>query len=568
MSREPAELLDLRPAAPFDRRLLALDPRSLRIVAWSAILQAATVAAVIVQAVYFGRIVASAVKGRTLAPSLADLPALVAASLAIAALSFARERLMSGIAGRIKADLRRRIIGAAADVDNGPSGYERAAHTMLLATKGLQDLEAYMVGFIPAATNAVVAPLAVITYSAFTDPLSALIEVGTMAAIPPLMIVLGRTAGEKAQEKWQSLERLSAQFVESVAAIGTIKGIGAERRQEGLISSASEQLRRATMSTLYLAFISSGVLEVVTTVAIALVAVSIGIRLADGSTAFASSVSVLILVPVAYLAVRNASVQFHTTTDARTALDWILAGLEPSISPSAVRRAPTTPPPHGARLQLQGVGITRDGSALIEGITAAAGAGERLYLLGPSGSGKSTLCRALAGLRLPDEGRILFGGVETGSLTGDDLSRLVAYLPQDPTFFEASLEDNILMGRENPGPERLREVLAALGLERVVASLPGGLEYRLSEFGDALSAGERQRIALARALVLPKPLIILDEPTSHLDFEAEAEIWPNILARSSDSVLVFAAHRARLAESATVTLELRNGGSEGDEQAG
>ncbi|MDA8263561.1 MAG: ATP-binding cassette domain-containing protein [Actinomycetota bacterium] len=568
MSREPAELLDLRPAAPFDRRLLTLDPRSVRIVAWSALLQAATVLAVILQAVYFGHIVANAVHGRTLGPSLSDLPPLAVASFAIAALTFVRERLMSGIAGRIKADLRRRLIGAAADVDQGPSGFEQAARTMLLATKGLEDLEAYMVGFIPAATYAVVAPLAVIAYSALTDPLSALIEVGTMAAIPPLMIVLGRTAGEKAQEKWQSLQRLSAQFVESVAAIGTIKGIGAERRQEGLIRSASEQLRKATMSTLYLAFISSGVLEVVTTVAIALVAVSIGIRLADGSTTFAPSVSVLILVPVAYLAVRNASVQFHTTTDARTALDWIFAGLERGGPPTDAHRGPGAPRPLGARLELQGVGITRNGTILLEGITAGASPGERLYLLGPSGSGKSTLCRALAGLILPSQGRILFGGFETGRLTGSDLSRLVAYLPQDPTFFEASLLDNILVGRESPAPQLLEEVLAAVGLDRVVAGLPGGLEYRLSEFGDALSAGERQRVALARALIHPKPLMILDEPTSHLDFTAEAEVWPNILARSSDSVLVFAAHRSRLAASATITLELRSGGSEDDEQAG
>ncbi|MDA8118164.1 MAG: ATP-binding cassette domain-containing protein [Actinomycetota bacterium] len=567
MSREPAEILDIKPAAPFDRRLLVLDRRSMAITALSAFLQVATVVAVILQAVVFGHIVAAAVHGSGLTAAKAALPRLALASLAIALIAFGRDRIMSQMAGRIKADLRRRILMAATDVDTGHGGLEEAAGTMLLATKGLADLETYLVGFIPAATYAVVAPLAVVAYSAFADPLSALIEVGTMAAIPPLMIVLGRTAGEKALEKWQSLQRLSAQFVESVAAIATLKGIGAERRQEDLIRSASEQLRKATMSTLYLAFISSGVLEVVTTVAIALVAVSIGIRLADGGVAFAPSVSVLVLVPVAYLAIRNASVQFHTTTDARTALDGIFSALDRGHEKPAARRAPAVAPASDGRLELQGVGISRNGARLVAPLSATAQPGQRLYLLGPSGSGKSTLCRALAGLELPSQGRALFAGLETGRLPGSELSRLVAYLPQEPTFFEAGIEENILVGRPDPGTERMSEVLAALDLEELVESLPGRLAYRMSEFGDALSAGERQRVALARVLIHPRPLVILDEPTSHLDFETESRIWPHVLGLLSESVLVFAAHRPRLAETATVTLQLDREGSEGNEQA-
>ncbi len=566
MSREPAEILDLKPAAPLDRRLLVLDRRSIAITVISALLQAATVVAVIVQAVVFGRIVASAMQGPSIAVAKSALPELGIASLAIATIAFARDRLTAGMAGRIKADLRRRILAAAADVDGGPAGVEQAAGTMLLATKGLGDLETYLVGFIPAATYAVVAPLAVLAFSAFTDPLSALIEVGTMAAIPPLMIVLGRTAGEKALEKWRSLQRLSAQFVESVAAIATIKGIGAERRQEDLIRSASEQLRKSTMSTLYLAFISSGVLEVVTTVAIALVAVSIGIRLADGSIAFAPSVSILVLVPVAYLAVRNASVQFHTTTDARAALDGILAILELARERPVRQHRPPQVTTASPLLELQGVGVSRDGALLVAPLSATAGPGERIYLLGPSGSGKSTLCRTLAGLELPNQGKALFAGLEPARLPGTELSRLVSYLPQEPTFFEASIKDNILVGRTDPGPARMSEVLAVLGLDDLMEVLPGGLAYRMSEFGDALSAGERQRVALARVLIHPRPLVILDEPTSHLDFGAEAKIWPRILAQLSEAVLVFAAHRPRLAESATRTLEL-GGGSKGDEQA-
>lgn len=559
---EPNETRATLRSAPLDWRVLSLDARTAPLLASAATLQILTLAAQIFQAVLFGRIVAQVITHAGGPGVLTGyLPGLLIASVVVALSGYLQDRLLSRIAGRIKSSLRNRLLSAAGTLGRGERSAESETAVMLLATKGLDDIETYLVRFLPAAIYSVMAPIALISFTIFENPIAGMTELATLSVIPPLMITFGKTAGARAREKWQSLQRLSAQFVESISAIGTLKGIGAIGRQELLIADASQKLERDTMSTLYLAFLSTGALEVVTTVAIALVAVGIGIRLADGSITLAPSIAILMLAPVVYLAIRGASIQFHTSADARVAIDSIFELLHQD-SGSLMRKVPgasSTVRSAEGDLVVERMGIWRGDLAVVEKLDLQMSPGDSLCILGPSGSGKTALLRAFAGLEPPGKGVASFRGLDLSKLSGEELSDHISYLPQSPTFIEASLRDNILFGRRDPGSARLEEVLEMALLSDLVALLPGGLDFRIPEFGKALSAGQYQRIALARALVVPRPLLILDEPTSHLDEAVESRIWRNLTSATAASVVVFATHRLALARTAAWQLELGSG---------
>lgn len=564
MIAEPDEIRRSQLIPPLDRRLFSLDPKALLILVAAGLIQTLMLAALIVQAVVFGRIVADVVlRHGTSGTPLRQLATLGAASAVVAASGYLGERTLTLIAGRMKSLLRNRILGAAGWTGAGRSSIKSGTEAMLLSTKGLDDLENYLIHFVPSAIYAVLAPLTLVTFTTFTDPLAGLTELATIAAVPPLMITLGRTAGSRAEEKWQSLKRLSGQFIESISAIATLKGIGAISRQERLIESASLQLERDTMSTLYLAFLSTGVLEVVTTVAIALVAVGIGIRLASGSIALAPSMTVLILAPPIYLSIRNASTQFHTTTDARVALEAIFSLLGNDRGLLKRDRSPLLESPAGENepmaLACKNLLVKHGGLLMAEDINLEIIPGDRLLIAGPSGSGKTTLLRLLAGLEPPPGGSVRYRGRNLAQLPGEELSGILSYMPQNPTFFEATIRENILIGREDPGHERMDEILASCLLTDLVSKLPKGLEHRISELGQAISAGQLQRVALARALLTESPILILDEPTSFLDASTEAAILRNLESATSKTILLFASHRPAMARLATSTLEIGSG---------
>lgn len=561
---EPEELRNSEMAPPFDKRILSLDSRAIRLLISAAVFQMLTVVAQVVQAVAFGSIVAAVILRNSRMPRLAgSLLVLSGASLVIVLAGFVQDLFLARTAGRIKSNLRARLMEKASRLGLRQRSGTSATSVMLLATKGLGDIETYLIRFVPAAIYAFLAPVVLIGYTTFRNPIAGITEIVTLSAVPPLMITFGRTAGSRAQEKWRSLQRLSAQFVESMVAIPTLKGIGATGRQETLIDDASKQLERDTMSTLYLAFLSTGVLELVTTVAIALVAVGIGIRLADGSIALAPSVTILILAPVVYLSVRNASMQFHTTVDARVAIDAIVSrlGQDGGSLDGRVSRDYENAGAVDSKgiLTLEHLSIDRFGLTIAEDLNLELMPNMPLCIVGPSGGGKTTLLRVVAGLESAQGGAVRYRGMDLAQLPGGELADLVSFLPQNPTFFEASLRDNILVGRPDPGVQRFNDVMRDTLLDELVEILPGGLDFRISEFGQTLSGGERQRVALARALLLRRPILIMDEPTSFLDSATEAKLWANVISACEAGVLLYATHRNAIAVSAASILQIDSG---------
>lgn len=557
MIAAPGKVVINSKRSPFDRRVFALDSRASRLIFGAAGFQIITVFAQVFQAQAFGVMVARAVLGSAGLGGLSKLLFLFSvASFAISAVGFSQDRYLMSVSGKIKSRLRGSLLERATLRGSSKVGTGVSTEVMLLATKGVSDIENYLIRFVPAAINAFVAPFIVIIYSIYKNPWAGVAELGTLLAIPPLMVTLGKTASSRAREKWNSLQRLSAQFIESVSAIPTLKGISALDEQEALIESASKQLEKDTMSTLYLAFLSSGALEVVSAIAIALVAVVIGVGLIDGSTSLSQSMGVLILSPVVFAAVRSASLQFHTTSDARVAMDRIFEELTDSSRLALDRTPRGTVSEAAGDLAIEGLCLVRGEVSLIDGLDLTVRPGERVCIMGPSGSGKSTLLRCLAGLESPASGAVLLQGKSAARLSGPQLSSVVSYLPQNPSYFEATLLENILCGRPHPGDSRLSEVLEVTELSELVRRLPGGLNYRIPQLGRSLSAGQMQRIALARALLLQRPILILDEPTSFLDQATELRVWLGIGEFVSDGIMVYATHHSALASDSDTVIEI------------
>jgi thiol reductant ABC exporter CydD subunit len=330
---------------------------------------------------------------------------------------------------------------------------------------------------------------------------------------------------------------------------------GRAKAQARSIAEVTNRYRSATMGTLRLTFLSSLVLELLATVSVALVAVAVGLRLLGGSMGFRDALFVLVLAPEAYLPLRALGTHFHTSADGMKAAEEVFELLE---DPEGDR-------PHGGRLcavgtsvVISGLEVTYSGRLLpaVHDFELAVEPGETVALTGPSGCGKSTVLSVLLGLRSPDAGTVRCGGVDLSDLDLDEWRRHLAWVPQQPHLFARTVAENIRLGRPDASDAHVAAALDAAGLTEVVRRLPRGTDTLLGEGGAGLSAGERQRLALARAFVRNAPLLLLDEPTASLDSETEADVLAAVRELAFGRTALIVAHRPALAALADRVVEL------------
>jgi thiol reductant ABC exporter CydD subunit len=491
--------------------------------------------------------------------------------------------------------LRRRVLARA--VALGPSWLagQRTASLTALATAGLDDLDGYFTGYLPKLILAAVVPLAVLARIGIADLWSGLVVALTLPLAPLFGALIGLATTRQARERWRALGTLAHHFHDVVAGLATLKVFGRSAAQRESISRVTGEYRRATMTTLRLAFLSAFALELIATTSVALVAVEIGLRLAGGTLGLRTGLLVLILAPEAYLPLRAASAQFHATADGLAAAEEVFAILEASGCPPgnpdrAAERAPVPgvapvgpPAAHLAwgagrarieRVRIDGVRVRREGrsGAAPDGVSLAIAPGRITALTGPSGCGKSTLLSVLLGFTRADEGRVLItargagaGSADGGAAAGLDLAELdagglewwracVGWVPQAPTLLPGTVADNIRLGWPHAPESEVREAARAAALDDV----PMG--KAVGELGTGLSAGQRRRVAIARAL-LPspadparpggrlRPVLLLDEPTAGLDQAAEARVIATLRAEAARgrAILVVSHHPAMLA---------------------
>jgi len=358
------------------------------------------------------------------------------------------------------------------------------------------------------------------------------------------MWLIGRYAAERSRARWTELRRLSAHFLDVVRGLPTLRAFNRARPQADAIADVSDRYRQATMATLRVSFLSGSVLELAATLGVALVAVTVGVRLVEGRIGLEAGLTVLVIAPELYLPLRQLGSQFHASADGLAAAERILPLLDAPAggTPGGSRVAPS---PAAAAVRLAGVTFSypaRPGRVL-DGLDLELRPGETVALVGPSGAGKSTVASLILGLAEPSGGRVTVGGLDLAACVPAAWRASTAWVPQRPTMFRATAADNIRLGTPGATDEAVHAAAVRAGADAFVRALPEGYETLIGDGGRPLSAGERRRIALARAFLRDAPLVILDEPTADLDEDSAAIVAGAVeRLRQGRTVLVIAHH--------------------------
>ncbi|MEU0299736.1 thiol reductant ABC exporter subunit CydD [Streptomyces sp. NPDC006175] len=539
-----------------------IDPRLLRYARATRFFLAAVVALglvgaalVIAQAMLVAEVVVGGFEdGLTVTGLRTPLLLLAAVALGRAFVAWLTELAAYRASAAVKSELRGRLMERASGLGPDWLSGQRTGSLIALATRGVDALDDYFSRYLPQLGLAVVVPVAVLARIVTEDWVSAAIIVVTLPLIPLFMVLIGWATQSRMDRQWRLLSRLSGHFLDVVAGLPTLKVFGRAKAQAESIRSITSEYRRATLRTLRIAFLSSFALELLATLSVALVAVTIGMRLVHGELDLYTGLVVLILAPEAYLPIRQVGAQYHAAAEGLSAAEEIFAVLE---TEPAARGSQDVPP--SLRLELEGVTVRHEGRAesSLDAASLVVGEGETVALVGPSGVGKSTLLGVVLGFTAPDEGRVRVGGTDLAALSPERWREQIAWVPQHPHLFAGTIAENVRLARPGADDAAVMDALRAAGAYDFVAALPAGAGTPLGEDGAGLSAGQRQRLALARAFLADRPLLLLDEPTASLDGETEAGIVDAVRRLAAGRTVLLVVHRPALLTVAdrVVTLE-------------
>ncbi len=486
------------------------------------------------------------------------LPALVAVYL----LRFALVRGSERVAFRAGAALRQQLRGELlAHVQRlGPlwlRGRQRGDLVNSLVN-GIEALEAYFARYLPTARVTALVPAAILLAVFPVDWISGLILLFTAPLIPLFMWLIGRGAEDMNQQQWLRLARLSARFLDTLQGLTTLRLLGASRREAAVVEQVSEEYRAATMRVLRVAFLSSVVLEFLSTVSIAMVAVLIGFRLMWGQMHFLQGFFVLLLAPEYYAPLRGLGGVYHLRMDAIGAAQRMQPVFE--LQPQAAVDGASQPPAVAPALRFDDLHFAYEpGREALRGCSFEAPAGRVTAVVGESGAGKSTLLALLLGLAQAQRGCIEVDGVALESLERQAWLRTLALVPQRAHVFAASIADNLRLARPDADTQMLRAAARAAGAEDFIDALPQGFETLLGERGAGLSGGQVQRLALARALLRDAPLLLLDEPTASLDADSQQQVLDALRGAVRGRTVLMVTHRLRTLELADRVVVLESG---------
>ncbi|MFN8123082.1 MAG: thiol reductant ABC exporter subunit CydD [Thermoleophilia bacterium] len=543
---------------PAGRRLLREVPAARRHLAVSTAAGLLAAACIVAQALLTAHVVAASVTGGAVLGDLTGpLAALAAVTLARALLAGVSEFSGGLAASRAAGDLRRRVTGALLRSRPVALHGARQGDVVAAATSGVDALEPFFSRYLPQVVLAVAVPAAILLTVVPVDATSAVVMAVTVPLIPVFMILIGKTAEARTRARWRSLARLSAHFLDVVRGLETLRAHNRAAAQEASVRAVGERHRAETMGTLRIAFLSALVLELLAMLGTALVAVTIGVRLAQGGMGLEAGLAVLLLAPELYLPLRQLGLQFHAAADGTAAAEalFAVADLDPAV-PEPVHPVPAPSPADGP-IALRGVAVTYPGSnaPALRDLDLQIAPGEFVALTGPSGAGKSTLGLLLVRLVAPTEGTLTVAGVDLACTDPADWRRHVAWVPQRPRLLPATLADNVRLGRPDASDDAVAGALRAAAAEHLVPLM----HAMVGEGGRGLSAGERRRVGIARAVLRDAPLVVLDEPTAELDPETAARVADAVVALAASRTIVLITHARGLAARADRVVEIVEG---------
>ncbi len=513
--------------------------------------------------------------GGALACSLVPAAAFLACYVLRQAMRTLQDSRMERYAGERASELRRNLLERV--YDEGPALVQKTGSGGIsaLALEGISQVETYLELILPKMVGVVAVPAVILIAIFATDWASGIIALVCYPVTVLYMVMLGKTAQERAARRHAEFMRLSNHFIDSLRGIETLRLFGRSRAHAGRIYSVSERFREATMKTIAVATLSSAVLDLIATFGLAGIAILLGFRLSDGEVALLPALFVLIMVPDYFAPLRAFASDFHASLDGKNALAAITGVISGACAHSTDRSTGTAAGAGPSQasvdddfsweprstLELSGVCYSYDGNQrALSDISIVLRGGMRVGLVGLSGAGKSTLASLLAGFIAPSAGGIRLDGAAVSNLCSQGWRHQVAYIPQTPYIFHATLAQNIAFYRPNATLEQIEDAARAMGLMGLVRDLPQGLHTVIGEAGRPLSGGESHRVALARAFLDPsRRVLILDEPTAHLDIETEVELKETLLPLFSDRLVVFATHRLHWVDQMDLVLVMESG---------
>jgi thiol reductant ABC exporter CydD subunit len=530
---------------PLDPRLLRNARPARAFIAFSVLAGIITAVLVVIQATLIADLLSrTLVSGAGLSGQRGELRWLGGVLGLRAALSWAAEISAYRAAASVRSALRRGLLRQAVALGPGRLGEARTGELTALATKGLDAVDGYFARYLPQLVLAAVVPVVVGIRIMSADLTTAVIVLCTLPLIPLFMVLIGRGTQAMVDRQWRTLARLAHHFLDAVAGLPTLRLFGRASAQIATLRSVSESLRRRTMRTLRVAFLSSLALELIASLSVAVIAVSVGFRLLHGDLTLRTALLVLLLAPEVYLPLRRVGSAYHASVEGVAAMSAALDVAELHLPVAGTRRVPEASAP----LRVSGLTVRYPGrtSAALLGLDLEVHPGEVVAVVGPSGCGKSTLLSVLLRFREPDAGRVLVGELDLTEIDPEAWRQRIGWVGQRPYLFAASVADNIRLGRPDATDDEVRDAARRAAAEDFIRELPEGFATMLGERGVGLSVGQRQRVAIARAFLRDAPLLLLDEPTASLDAVAEGAVIESLTSLTRGRTVLLTSHRPAL----------------------
>ncbi|MGG4554227.1 thiol reductant ABC exporter subunit CydD [Paenibacillus humicus] len=508
--------------------------------------------AIILQAKWLAEVISALFAGAKLQEQFGGAVLFLLAFIVRQISSLLQQRIAHRFAERTGKALRKQVMEKLFELGPRFAKREGTGNLVTLVLDGVTKFRNYLELFLPRMLATGMTPALILLYVFTLDVTAAVILVITLPILIAFLILVGLAARKQMDRQWKSYRTLSNHFVDSLRGLETLKFLGHSKRHSKSIEKVSDSYRSATLRTLRVAFLSSFALDFFTMLSVASVAVSLGLRLIDGNMTLLTGLTILILAPEYFLPVRMVGADYHATLDGKEAGEAMNA----IIAEGEAEKAALAQLPEGASLAWHANSVMKLSSLTVrheeEDQTSLPsldlselelGGMGKIGIIGESGAGKSTLIDVLGGFLRPTEGEIELNGVKLGDLASAEWRKQITYIPQNPYIFSGTLAENIAF--YSPGASRaaIEQAAAAAELGDLAASLPAGYDEPIGGGGRVLSGGQEQRVALARALLSERPVLLLDEPTAHLDIETEYELKATMLPLFAGKLVLLATHR-------------------------